>query len=79
MTAQITCLSPYLHARGSHTDLGNRGFEQAAICGPRRNQRAKPKLRACHLIQLTPKGRTIVTALLASREADTEKLTELVA
>ena len=38
-----------------------------------------PKQRACHVIQLTSKGRTVVTALLAAREADTEKLSKLAA
>jgi len=75
--AQTTCLSPYRYPRGSSTDFGKRGFEQEAICGPGRNQSAKPKQRACHFIRLTHKGRTVVTALLAAREADTEKLTKL--
>jgi len=73
--AHTTCLSPYLHPRGSSEDFGSRRLEQGAICRPRRNQGTKPKQRACHLIQLTPKGRTIVTALLAARKADTEQLT----
>jgi len=77
--AQTTCLSPYLHARGSSTDFGNRGLKQGTICGPRRNPGATPKQRACHFIQLTPKDRAVVTALLAAREGDTETLKELAA
>ena len=76
---RTTCLSPYPHPRGSSADFGNRGLELGIICGPRRNQAAKPKPRACHLIQLTAKGRTNVTDLLMGGEADTEKLTKVAA
>ncbi|NLH73835.1 MAG: hypothetical protein GX456_12340 [Verrucomicrobia bacterium] len=38
---------------------------------------AKPQQRACHFIQLTPKGPTVVTALLAANEGDTDTLTKL--
>ena len=37
------------------------------------------KVTGTHRYQLTPKGRTVVTALLTAREADTEKLTRLAA
>jgi hypothetical protein len=37
------------------------------------------KVTGTHRYQLTPKGRTVVTALLTAREADTEKLTKLAA
>jgi len=75
--AQTTCLSPYRRPSGSSADFGNRGLEQEAICGQRRNPGARAKLRACHFIQLTPKGPTVVTALMAAGEADTDKLTKL--
>jgi len=35
------------------------------------------KVTGTHLYRLTPKGRTVVTALLAAREADTDKLSQL--
>ncbi|NLH72257.1 MAG: hypothetical protein GX456_04315 [Verrucomicrobia bacterium] len=54
-------------------------LQQGTICGPRHNQRAKPKQRACHFIRLTPKGRAVVTALLAARKTDTQKQTKLAA
>ncbi|HOK78324.1 MAG TPA: hypothetical protein PLW35_11460, partial [Verrucomicrobiota bacterium] len=79
MTPKTTCLSPYRHPRGSSTDFGNRGLEQGTVRGPRRNQGAKPKQRACHLIRLARIGRIAVTALLTAREADTEKETKLAA
>ncbi len=71
--AQTTCLSPYRRPMGTCTDFGNPGLEQGTICGASRNQRTKPKQRACHFIyiRLTPKGRAVVTALLAAREAHT--------
>ena len=37
------------------------------------------KVTGTHRYHLTPKGRTVVTALLTAREADTEKLTQLAA
>ena len=37
------------------------------------------KVTGTHRYQLTAKGRTVVTALLTAREADTEKLTKLAA
>jgi hypothetical protein len=37
------------------------------------------KVSGTHRYHLTPKGRTVVTALLTAREADTEKLTKLAA
>jgi hypothetical protein len=37
------------------------------------------KVTGTHRYQLTPKGRTVVTALLTAREADTQKLTKLAA
>ncbi|NLH72346.1 MAG: hypothetical protein GX456_04765 [Verrucomicrobia bacterium] len=77
--AQTTCLSPYRHPRGSSAGFGNRGLEQGAISRPRQNPGSKPKQRACHFIRCTPKGRTVVAALLAAREADTEKVTKLAA
>ncbi len=36
------CLSPCLRVLGSHTDFGNGGLEQEAICGPHRNQGQHP-------------------------------------
>ncbi len=50
--AQTTCLSPYRHPRGTCTDLGNRVFEQDAICGPRRHPGTTPEQRACHSISV---------------------------
>ncbi|NLH72692.1 MAG: hypothetical protein GX456_06535 [Verrucomicrobia bacterium] len=41
--------------------------------------RPKPRQRACPFIRLIPKGRTIVTALLAAMETDTKELTKLAA
>ncbi|NLH74184.1 MAG: hypothetical protein GX456_14105 [Verrucomicrobia bacterium] len=75
----------------SSTDSGSRRLEHGTICGlcgnPGANlkHRACPSIgsttrqRACHLVRLTPRGRTIVTALLVAREADTEKLAKLAA
>jgi hypothetical protein len=37
------------------------------------------KVTGTHRYQLTARGRTVVTALLTAREADTEKLTQLAA
>ncbi|NLH71766.1 MAG: hypothetical protein GX456_01775 [Verrucomicrobia bacterium] len=78
---QTMCLSPYRHPyrqpRGSSTDFSSRRLEQGAIGSPCHDPGAKPKQGACHSIRLTPKGRAVVTALLAAREADTEKLTKL--
>ncbi len=84
--AQATCLEPYRHDVQNKVPVpisASAGFLQRlrqppigtrGNLGSCRDQGAKPKLRACHLIQLTAKGRTIVTALLTAREADTEKL-----
>ncbi|HOK78911.1 MAG TPA: hypothetical protein PLW35_14465, partial [Verrucomicrobiota bacterium] len=74
MHKQRAC--PHISIPGFFHRLRQRGSEQLSICGPRRHQGAKPKLRACHLIQLTPKGPPIVTALLTAREADTQELTK---
>ncbi|MGC8990683.1 MAG: hypothetical protein ACP5MD_11210, partial [Verrucomicrobiia bacterium] len=65
--------------RGSSADFGNCGSEQGTICPPPHNQGAKPKLRACHFIRLTPDGSAVVTTLPAAREADTQELTKLAA
>ncbi|MDH7504506.1 MAG: hypothetical protein QHJ82_17585, partial [Verrucomicrobiota bacterium] len=73
------CLSPYRHPMGSSADFGNDGLQQGTICPPPHNQGTKPKQSAWHFIQLTSEHRAVVSALLAAKETDTEKLTELAA
>jgi len=76
--AQTMCLSPYRRPTASSTDFASRRLEQGTIYGPRRNHGHNPNNEPVTL-STAPKHRAVVIALLAAREADTGKLTELAA
>lgn len=66
-------------SRASAQEERRRAARVSRLLALLRAHRILRKVTGTHRYQLTAKGRTVVTALLTAREADTEKLTKLAA